>query len=155
FSALGTASTASRYSANVDQFHSIPASSTEAGMSSARSRLPSTSLCSPYRDGARLNPQFPITTVVTPCQAEGDPWGSQKTCASICVCASRKPGVTTLPLASIVRDGERSASSLGPTATMCPSSTATSASTAGPPDPSTTTPPRISTSIFTDAYRAV
>jgi len=42
-----------------------------------------------------------VSTVVTPCQHEQLPSGSQNTCASIWVWPSMKPGVTTWPVASI------------------------------------------------------
>ena len=50
--------------------------------------------------GASVNPQWPMTTVVTPCQHEHVPSASQKTCASMCVWPSMNPGVTTWPSAS-------------------------------------------------------
>ena len=57
-------------------------------------------LVGPGRDGASVNPQLPITAVVTPCQHDDVPSGSQNIWASMCVCPSMKPGVTTWPLAS-------------------------------------------------------
>ena len=48
-----------------------------------------------------MKPQLPITTVVTPCQHDGLPSGSQKSCASMWVWPSMNPGVTTWPSASI------------------------------------------------------
>ena len=45
-----------------------------------------------------MNPQLPITAVVTPCQHDDVPSGSQNIWASMCVCPSMKPGVTTWPL---------------------------------------------------------
>ena len=70
-------------------------------MSSARSRLRTTSAPLSARAGASVNPQLPMTTVVTPCQHEHVPSGSQKICASMWVWPSMKPGVTTWPSASI------------------------------------------------------
>ncbi len=70
-------------------------------MSSARSRLRTTSARASSRTGASVNPQLPITAVVTPCQHEFAPCGSQNTWASRWVWPSMKPGVTTWPSASI------------------------------------------------------
>jgi hypothetical protein len=52
------------------------------------------SLCS-AEPGASEKPQLPMTAVVTPCQHEQLPIGSQNTWASMCVCPSMKPGETT------------------------------------------------------------
>ena len=82
---FGNRSTASRYSGNVSNVHSMPAASAAGSMSSARSRLRTTSGRSPGRTGASVNPQLPITAVVTPCQHELLPDASQNTCASMCV----------------------------------------------------------------------
>src|SRR5216684_1716376 len=84
---LGNLSTASRYWGKVSQDHLIPASIAIGEISSARSRLRITSSLSFSGQGASENPQFPITTLVTPCQQEQVPIGSQKTCASMWVCA--------------------------------------------------------------------
>ena len=54
-----------------------------------------------WRTGASVKPQLPMTTLVTPCQHEQVPSGSQKTWASMCVCPSTNPGATTWPSASI------------------------------------------------------
>ena len=48
-----------------------------------------------------MKPQLPITTVVTPCQHDDVPSGSQNSCASMWVWPSMNPGVTTCPSASI------------------------------------------------------
>ena len=72
-----------------------------AEMSSARSRLRTTRWRRPAWHGASVKPQLPITTLVTPCQHEQVPSGSQKTWASMCVWPSMKPGATTWPSASI------------------------------------------------------
>ena len=48
-----------------------------------------------------MKPQLPITAVVTPCQHELLPDASQNTWASMWVCPSMNPGVTTWPSASI------------------------------------------------------
>jgi hypothetical protein len=74
--------------------------------------------------GASVNPQLPMTTVVTPCHEEQLPIGSQNTWASMWVCPSMNPGETTLPVASISSlpfSGSR------PIATMRSPLTATSA----------------------------
>ena len=52
-----------------------------------------------------LNPQLPASAVVTPCNGEGVRAPSQKTWASKWVWTSMNPGVTSLPLASIVIAG--------------------------------------------------
>jgi hypothetical protein len=74
--------------------------------------------------GASVKPQLPITTLVMPCQHEDVPSGSQKTCASMCVWPSMKPGVTTWPSASIT---SRALSRIRPIAVMRPWRTPTSA----------------------------
>ena len=74
--ALGAArSTASRYSGNVSKVQSIPSASAAGSMSSARSRLRTTRCRSASRTGASVNPQLPMTAVVTPCQHELAPLG--------------------------------------------------------------------------------
>jgi len=102
----------------------MPASIASAAMSSARSRFRMTRCLSEAAQGASVNPQFPITTVVTPCQQEQVPSGSQKTCASMCVCPSTKPGATTWPSASMT---SRARSRIRPIVTMRPWRTPTSA----------------------------
>jgi hypothetical protein len=87
-------------------------------------------------------PQLPTTTVVTPMRTKFSASGSSAT-SSAWVWTSMKPGATNNPLASITR----AASPPGrPSATIRPSFTATSANCAGLPAPSSTRPPRISTS---------
>ena len=49
-----------------------------------------------------VKPQLPASAVVTPCSGDGVSAPSQNTWASKCVCTSTNPGVTTLPVASIV-----------------------------------------------------
>ena len=97
-------------------------------MSSARSRLRTTSARSSGAAGASVKPQLPITTLVTPCQHVGLPRSSQNTWASMCVCASTKPGATTSPSAS---SSSRPRPSTSPTATMRSPTTATSPRTPG------------------------
>ena len=94
--------------------------------------------------GARLTPQFPVMTVVTPWLTLQAIPGSERTARSSWVWASMKPGETTRPLASISRS-PRIASSR-PTAKIRSPSTATSATRRGAPVPSTTVPPRRSSS---------
>ena len=140
--AFGRRSTASRYSGNVSQLHSMLASAV-GSMSSARSRLRTTSARASSRTGARVKPQLPMTAVVTPCQHEFAPCGSQKTWASRWVWPSMKPGVTTWPSASSSRAPR---SRIRPTRAMVPSTIPTSARYAPKPEPSTTRPLRITTS---------
>jgi hypothetical protein len=54
-----------------------------------------------FTSGARLTPQFPVTTVVTPWLNFGVMSGVDMTARSSWVWASMKPGVTTRPLASM------------------------------------------------------
>ena len=82
---LGRRSTASRYCGKVSKLQSIPAARAAGSMSSARSRFRTTSARSSGRTGASVNPQFPITAVVTPCQHELLPVASQNTWASMWV----------------------------------------------------------------------
>ncbi len=140
---LGNPSSASRYSGKVSQLHSIPAAMARPSMSSARSRLRTTSARSSDFAGASVKPQFPMTTVVTPCQQELPAMGSQKSCASRCVCPSTKPGVTTWPSASISR---RPGSRIRPTVVIVVPEIPTSARYEPRPDPSTTVPLRITRS---------
>ncbi len=108
-----------------------------AAMSSARSRFLTTRCRSALAQGASVKPQLPITTLVTPCQHEQVPSGSQKTWASMWVCPSTKPGDTTWPSASIT---SRADSRMRPMVAMRPPDTPTSARYRGSPDPSTTQP---------------
>ena len=94
-------STASRYSAKLVQLQSMPAARAAPEMSSARSRLRTTRARASGDAGASVKPQWPMTTVVTPCQHEFVPSGSQNTWASRWVWPSMKPGVTTWPSASM------------------------------------------------------
>src|SRR6266851_3191756 len=137
---LGNRSTLSRYCGNVSHDHLIPACIASGEISSARSRFRITSSLSFSAHGASENPQLPITTEVTPCQHEHVPSASQKTCASICVCASTSPGATICPSASIV---SRALSRIFPIAAILSPSIATSALKRGMPLPSTIVPLRI------------
>ena len=81
----------------------MPASIASVGMSSTAVRQRANHSRAWGLHGASANPQLPMTTVVTPCQQEQLPMGSQATCASMCVWPSMKPGATIRPSASIVR----------------------------------------------------
>ena len=72
-----------------------------------------------------VNPQLPITAVVTPSAGDGRTYGSQVTCASKCVWLSMMPGISASPPASITRVA--STGSDGPIARMRPLRTARSA----------------------------
>src|SRR5215470_4037195 len=98
----------------------------------------------PGSTGATENPQLPTTSSVTPCRIFDSARGLSGKVKSECVWMSMNPGATTCPRASITRRAARA--ELGSTATMRPSSTATSASRPGPPLPSITWPRRISKS---------
>ncbi|MEZ5261793.1 MAG: hypothetical protein R2755_08450 [Acidimicrobiales bacterium] len=67
--------------------------------------------------GARVNPQLPMTTLVTPCQHDDVPSASQAIWASMWVWPSMKPGATTWPSASSSR---RPRSLMRPMAVMRP-----------------------------------
>ena len=134
---LGSPSTAVRNSGNVVHVQSMPASIASLAMSSARSRFRTTRCRSGLAHGARVKPQLPMTTLVTPCQHEQVPRGSQKTWASMCVCPSTNPGATTWPSASIT---SRADSRMRPIAAIRPPTTPTSPRYRGMPDPSITTP---------------
>jgi len=88
---------------------------------------------SPGAQGANVTPQFPITTLVTPCQQLLEAIGSHDSCASRWVWISTKPGVTTFPSASISRMPR---SSIVPIAVIRSPSTATSPTVPGEPVPS-------------------
>ena len=76
--------------------------------------------------GAKVTPQLPSTTEVTPCQHDDEPIGSHASWASRWVWMSTKPGVTTQPSASMMRRPSPT-SATAPTATTRSPSTATSA----------------------------
>ena len=82
---LGNDSTASRYSGKVSQRQSMPAIIASLGMSSTASRHSANHSLASGLHGASAKPQLPITTVVTPCQHEQLPSGSQATWASMWV----------------------------------------------------------------------
>ena len=78
----GSDSTMSRNSGNVRHANVTPAVSASTGIASTRASSRVKKSSSPGCTGARVSPQFPATTVVTPCSGEGDSAWSQKTCAS-------------------------------------------------------------------------
>ena len=118
----------------------MPSVSAAPGMSSTPSMRPISQSSLPGATGAKPTPQLPITTVVTPCQLLGESVGSQVIWPSKWVWMSTKPGVTSLPVASMV---SRASPGTSPTMLMRPSSMATSARRAGAPVPSITLPPRM------------
>ena len=118
----------------------MPSVSAAPGMSSTPSMRPISQSSLPGTTGAKPTPQLPITTVVTPCQLLGESVGSQVIWPSKWVWMSTKPGVTSLPVASMV---SRASPAAVPTLLMRPSSMATSARRAGAPVPSITLPPRM------------
>src|SRR3979490_1403005 len=75
--ALGRRSTFARYSGNVSQVQSMPAIIASVGMSSTAVRQRANHSRSCGLQGARAKAQFPITTLVPPCQHEQLPSGSQ------------------------------------------------------------------------------
>ncbi len=75
-------STSSRYSPKVSQFQLMPSASAVPGMSSTPSISWMSHSRSASRAGAKPTPQFPITTVVTPCQPDGETSGSHVACPS-------------------------------------------------------------------------
>jgi hypothetical protein len=143
--AFGSLPTTSRYSLNVVQFQRTAAPIASAEMSSARMMFERImSRCS-AEPGARVKPQLPMTAVVTPCQHEQLPSGSQNTCASMCVWPSMKPGETTWPVASI---SSFPLSRMRAIAAILSPTTPTSARYPGIPVPSTTVPLRITRSYM-------
>ena len=117
-----------------------------AEMSSARSRLRTTRCRSSDRTGAKVKPQLPMTAVVTPWKHELSPNGSHAIWASMWVCTSMNPGLTTRSLASISRSAERPLRL--PISAITPSCTKTSAISPGRPVPSITVPPRRISSLI-------
>src|SRR5438552_5033754 len=103
------------------------------------SRLSGGGTCA-RRSGARLMPQLPTTTVVTPVLIFGSICVCSITIRSSCVWTSMKPGATMQPLASMT-----AAPAVGRSASMATirsPSTHTSAVRRGAPVPSITVPPR-------------
>ncbi len=101
----------------------MPAERAVPGMSSTPSMRPMSHSWRLGATGAKPTPQFPITTVVTPCQQEGVSSGSHVIWPSKCVWISTKPGATTMPVASMV---SRPSASMRPMALILPSSMAMS-----------------------------
>ncbi len=75
-------SSIARYSATVSKSHRIPARSASSDMPSTFVRLRIVRSRSPGRHGAIVNPQLPITAVVTPTPVDAARSGSHVTCAS-------------------------------------------------------------------------
>src|ERR1700747_2910119 len=100
--------------------------------------------------GARLTPQFPVTTVVTPWLALAAISGVANSARSSWVCTSIKPGATILPETSISRAPVGRATS--PTAVTRAPVMATSPRRRGPPRPSTTSPPRRTQSVISRPF---
>ena len=80
------------------QFHGTPSRRDSRGMPSTRAsiRIRYSPSAGSSERGAMLNPQFPASAVVTPCNGEGVRAPSQKTWASKCVWTSMNPGVNQL-----------------------------------------------------------
>src|ERR1700757_2879715 len=96
--ALGRRSTVARYSGKLSQVQSMPAIIASVGMSSTAVRQRANHSRSSGLQGANAKPQLPMITLVTPCQHEQLPSGSQLTCASICVVPAMNPGSNDHPL---------------------------------------------------------
>src|SRR5260221_5473704 len=141
--ALGRRSTVARYSGKVSHVQSMPAAIASVGISSTADRQRAYQSRSSGLHGASAKPQLLITTLVTPCQHEQLPSGSQATCASMCVWPSMKPGETIRPSASIVR---LAAVVILPISTMRPSAMPISPEKRCLPEPSTIVPPRMTVS---------
>ena len=148
--ARGMAASWSRYSGNDSQPQVSPSVSAVPGMSSTPSSRPISQSCRSGRAGAKPTPQLPMATVVTPWTDDGASSGSHVAWPSKWVWRSTKPGVTSSPSASISRWPVPVTS---PTSTIRPSSTATSARRGGRPVPSTTVPPRITSSAIVGPLR--
>ena len=78
----GLCSKSSRNCGKVSQLHLIPSCSAVPGMSSTPSISSIRKSWSSDQQGAKVTPQLPKTTDVTPCQHEGLSVGSHPTCAS-------------------------------------------------------------------------
>ena len=114
-----------------------------AGMSSTDSMSLASSSWSVGLTGAKVTPQLPTTTEVTPCQHDELQGASQATWASRWLWMSTKPGVTMRPDASMVRVAGPESS---PTSVTRSPTMPTSARRAGAPVPSMTVPPVIAMS---------
>ena len=73
---------AATYSGKLSHSQRIPAERAVPGMSSTPSISSISQVWRSRRTGAKPTPQLPITTVVTPCHAEGAITGSQVACPS-------------------------------------------------------------------------
>ena len=67
---------------SLSKFHRMPSCMASRDMPSTRTRLRMVISRSDGRQGAMVNPQLPITTVVTPSAGDGLSMGSQVICAS-------------------------------------------------------------------------
>ena len=70
FTALGAASTLSKNSGKVVQFHGMPSFIEAMGIASTRVMVSMARSRSAGRTGAKPKPQLPITTEVMPCQLD-------------------------------------------------------------------------------------
>ena len=75
-------SRASRNSGKVSHSHTRPSLRAAPGMSSTPSISPINQSCRSGAAGANPTPQLPMTSVVTPCQHDGDSCGSHVACPS-------------------------------------------------------------------------
>jgi len=100
-------------------------------------------------NGTNDKPQFPVITVVTPCDTLANIRGSRRTMASSWVCTSMKPGATVKPLTSQISSASNV--KFSPMATMRSPCTHRSAGRAGAPLPSTNCVLR-NKSVFMLAY---
>ena len=75
-------SIAFRYSSKFSQVHGTTDARERTGMSSTQQNVASIASRCSGRSGARVSPQLPMRTVVTPCQIEEVQSLSQKGCAS-------------------------------------------------------------------------
>jgi hypothetical protein len=82
FSAFGVASTLSRNSGNVTQFHGMPWRIDSYGIASTRVIERIAYSRSSGCTGANPKPQLPMATDVMPCQPDSVRYGSQNTWAS-------------------------------------------------------------------------
>ena len=126
-----TAFTAGRAAANAEAY--VSRSAKRALQPGNRLALPGGS-APPSSNGAKLKPQLPMTTLVTPCSNLKGKLGVVSNAASSCACTSTKPGASARPLAAI----SRLPAFPGPTRAMRSPSMCTSAIRGGCPEPSTT-----------------
>ena len=82
FTDLAVRSTESRNSGNVTQSQGMPSCIDLSGIASVRTMVSIARSRESGCTGAKPNPQFPMTTLVTPCHPDNEQYGSQKSCAS-------------------------------------------------------------------------